>query len=332
MASSYVGGLSGAFIPVSEDQGMIRCSQCRYALTLEKLEAMTCVCSVGLDMIAIPGKTSASTISGIIADEMAIGMVNQKTTAVRLIPVIGKVVGETAEFGGLLGYAPIMPVNQFGCEAFVRAEREESRLQFTASKTKTGEIYMKKIAIVTDSNSGITQKEGREMGISVVPMPFFIDGELFLEDITLSQEEFYKKLGEDSDISTSQPSPGEILELWDKLLEEYDEVVHIPMSSGLSSSCETAITLSEDYDGRVQVVDNQRISVTQVQSVLDAIKLRNEGKSAEEIERFWKRKNGSQHLYHSRYAEISEKRRQNYPCGRGSGHRAQFKARPADSG
>ena len=142
---------------------------------------------------------------------------------------------------------------------------------------------MKKIAIVTDSNSGITQKEGREMGISVVPMPFFIDGELFLEDITLSQEEFYKKLGEDSDISTSQPSPGEILELWDKLLEEYDEVVHIPMSSGLSSSCETAITLSEDYDGRVQVVDNQRISVTQVQSVLDAIKLRNEGKSAEEI-------------------------------------------------
>ena len=142
---------------------------------------------------------------------------------------------------------------------------------------------MKKIAIVTDSNSGITQKEGREMGISVVPMPFFIDGELFLEDITLSQEEFYKKLGEDSDISTSQPSPGEILELWDKLLEEYDEVVHIPMSSGLSSSCETAITLSEDYDGREQVVDNQRISVTQVQSVLDAIKLRNEGKSAEEI-------------------------------------------------
>ena len=151
---------------------------------------------------------------------------------------------------------------------------------------------MKKIAIVTDSNSGITQKEGREMGISVVPMPFFIDGELFLEDITLSQEEFYKKLGEDSDISTSQPSPGEILELWDKLLEEYDEVVHIPLSSGLSSSCETAITLSEDYDGRVQVVDNQRISVTQVQSVLDAIKLRNEGKSAEEIreilEKEWK--------------------------------------------
>ena len=118
MASSYVGGLSGAFIPVSEDQGMIDAVKAG-ALTLEKLEAMTCVCSVGLDMIAIPGDTSASTISGIIADEMAIGMVNQKTTAVRIIPVIGKGVGETAEFGGLLGYAPIMPVNPYSCEAFV---------------------------------------------------------------------------------------------------------------------------------------------------------------------------------------------------------------------
>ncbi|MBO5241581.1 MAG: PFL family protein [Lachnospiraceae bacterium] len=118
MASSYVGGLSGAFIPVSEDQGMID-AVLAGALTLEKLEAMTCVCSVGLDMIAIPGKTKATTISGIIADEMAIGMVNQKTTAVRIIPVIGKDVGETVEFGGLLGYAPIMPVNPFGCDAFV---------------------------------------------------------------------------------------------------------------------------------------------------------------------------------------------------------------------
>ena len=118
MASSYVGGLSGAFIPVSEDQGMINAVQAG-ALTLEKLEAMTCVCSVGLDMIAIPGDTKAATISGIIADEMAIGMVNQKTTAVRIIPVIGKGVGETVEFGGLLGYAPIMPVNRFGCEAFI---------------------------------------------------------------------------------------------------------------------------------------------------------------------------------------------------------------------
>ncbi len=118
MASSYVGGLSGAFIPVSEDQGMINAVNAG-ALTIEKLEAMTCVCSVGLDMIAIPGDTKATTIAGIIADEAAIGMVNQKTTAVRLIPVIGKGVGEIVEFGGLLGYAPIMPVNSFSCEAFV---------------------------------------------------------------------------------------------------------------------------------------------------------------------------------------------------------------------
>ncbi len=118
MASSYVGGLSGAFIPVSEDQGMIDAVQAG-ALTLEKLEAMTCVCSVGLDMIAIPGNTKATTISGIIADEMAIGMINQKTTAVRIIPVVGKDVGETVEFGGLFGYAPIMPVNKYSCDAFV---------------------------------------------------------------------------------------------------------------------------------------------------------------------------------------------------------------------
>ena len=118
MASSYVGGLSGAFIPVSEDQGMINAVNAG-ALCIEKLEAMTCVCSVGLDMIAIPGDTKAETISGIIADEAAIGMVNQKTTAVRVIPVVGKGVGETVEFGGLLGYAPIMPVNQFDCSAFV---------------------------------------------------------------------------------------------------------------------------------------------------------------------------------------------------------------------
>ncbi len=118
MASSYVGGLSGAFIPVSEDQGMIDAVQAG-ALTLEKLEAMTCVCSVGLDMIAVPGKTSAASLSGIIADEMAIGMVNQKTTAVRLIPVAGKDVGDIVEFGGLLGYAPVMPVNEFSCEKFI---------------------------------------------------------------------------------------------------------------------------------------------------------------------------------------------------------------------
>lgn len=121
MASSYVGGLSGAFIPVSEDQGMIDAAECG-ALTIEKLEAMTCVCSVGLDMIAIPGDTPASTISGIIADEAAIGMINQKTTAVRIIPAQGKKVGDRLEFGGLLGYAPVMPVNRFSCDAFISRE------------------------------------------------------------------------------------------------------------------------------------------------------------------------------------------------------------------
>ena len=118
MASSYVGGLSGAFIHVSEDQGMINAVEAG-ALTLEKLEAMTCVCSVGLDMIAIPGDTKATTISGIIADEMAIGMINQKTTAVRIIPVIGKTIGDRVEFGGLLGHAPVMKVNEFSCDDFI---------------------------------------------------------------------------------------------------------------------------------------------------------------------------------------------------------------------
>lgn len=142
---------------------------------------------------------------------------------------------------------------------------------------------MKKIAIVTDSNSGITQEMGKTMGIHVIPMPFFIDGELFLEDITLTQEKFYKRLGEDSDISTSQPSPGEVMECWDELLKEYDEIVHIPMSSGLSSTCHAAQSLSQEYEGKVCVVDNQRISVTQKQSVEDAIVLRDAGKSASEI-------------------------------------------------
>ena len=142
---------------------------------------------------------------------------------------------------------------------------------------------MKKIAIVTDSNSGITQEMGKTMGIHVIPMPFFIDGELFLEDITLTQEEFYKRLGEDSDISTSQPSPGEVMECWDELLKEYDEIVHIPMSSGLSSTCHAAQSLSQEYEGKVCVVDNQRISVTQKQSVEDAIVLLDAGKSASEI-------------------------------------------------
>lgn len=148
---------------------------------------------------------------------------------------------------------------------------------------------MKKIAIVTDSNSGITQAQAKELGITVLPMPFFINGELFFEDISLGQEEFYQRLEEDADISTSQPSPGDVIDLWDKLLEEYEEIVHIPMSSGLSSTCETAISLSQDYDGRVQVVDNKRISVTLVESVMDAMKLRDAGKSAAEIKEILER-------------------------------------------
>lgn len=142
---------------------------------------------------------------------------------------------------------------------------------------------MSRIAIVTDSNSGITQKEGKELGISVIPMPFYINEELYFEDITLTQEEFYQKLDEDADIKTSQPAPGDVLDLWEKLLEDHDEIVHIAMSSGLSSSCATAAMLADDYDGKVQVVDNQRISVTQRQSVEDAMKLAEEGKSAKEI-------------------------------------------------
>ena len=142
---------------------------------------------------------------------------------------------------------------------------------------------MSKIAIVTDSNSGITQKEGKELGISVIPMPFYINDELYFEDITLTQEEFYQKLDEDADIKTSQPAPGDVLDLWEKLLEDHDEIVHIAMSSGLSSSCATAAMLADDYDGKVQVVDNQRISVTQRQSVADAMKLAEEGKTAKEI-------------------------------------------------
>lgn len=143
---------------------------------------------------------------------------------------------------------------------------------------------MGKIAIVTDSNSGITQAQAKEMGIRVLPMPFYINGELYYEDITLTQEEFYKRLAQDADISTSQPSPGNVMELWDELLEDYDEIIHIPMSSGLSSSCETAMMLSKDYGGKVHVVDNQRISVTQRQSVLDAMEMAEKGMGAQEIE------------------------------------------------
>lgn len=142
---------------------------------------------------------------------------------------------------------------------------------------------MGKIAIVTDSNSGITQEQAKEMGVHVIPMPFYINETMYLEGVTLSQEEFYERLKNDEPISTSQPSPAEVCGLWDMLLKENDEIVHIPMSSGLSNSCETAMGLARDYDGKVQVVDNQRISVTQYQSVADALALRNAGKSAAEI-------------------------------------------------
>ena len=142
---------------------------------------------------------------------------------------------------------------------------------------------MRKIAIVTDSNSGITQDEGRKLGISVLPMPFYINEVMYLEGVTLTQEEFYERLKKDEPISTSQPNPGEVCGLWDTLLKEYNEIVHIPMSSGLSASCETAMGLARDYNGKVQVVDNQRISVTQKQSVMDALTLVQAGKSAAEI-------------------------------------------------
>lgn len=145
---------------------------------------------------------------------------------------------------------------------------------------------MDTIAIVTDSNSGITISEGKEIGVTIVPMPFLIDGETYYEEISLSNEDFFKRLEEDVDISTSQPEPGVVTDIWDEELKKADELVYIPMSSGLSSSCHTAIMLSEDYNGRVQVVDNQRISVTQRQSVLDAIELAHRGMSASQIKQY----------------------------------------------
>lgn len=142
---------------------------------------------------------------------------------------------------------------------------------------------MNKIAIITDSNSGISQKQAKEMGIHILPMPFLIDGKEYLDGIDLFPKEFYEYLSKDADVSTSQPSPESVMGLWDKLLKEYDEIVHIPMSSGLSGSCQTARMLAEDYDGRVEVVNNQRISITQVSSVVDAQNLAAAGKSAAEI-------------------------------------------------
>ena len=144
----------------------------------------------------------------------------------------------------------------------------------------------KRIAVVTDSNSGITQSQAKEMGLYVLPMPFMVNEETFFEDITLTQEQFYKRLSENADVITSQPSPEEVMKLWDELLETYDEIVHIPMSSGLSGSCQSARMLSENYDGRVQVVNNQRISVTQRQSALDALTLIGRGMDAAAVREF----------------------------------------------
>lgn len=142
---------------------------------------------------------------------------------------------------------------------------------------------MGNVAIVTDSNSGISQAEAKELGIYVIPMPFLVDGKLYFEDVDMNKEQFYHFLENDADLSTSQPSPGDVMDLWDKLLKEYDEIVHIPMSSGLSASCSTAMGLARDYDGKVQVVDNQRISVTMQQAVMDAKHLAAAGKSAAQI-------------------------------------------------
>lgn len=145
---------------------------------------------------------------------------------------------------------------------------------------------MANIAIVTDSNSGITQSQAKELGVSVLPMPFMIDGKTYFEDIDLTQEQFYEKLASNAEIGTSQPSPEAVMKLWKELLQEYDEIVHIPMSSGLSGSCQSAMVFAQEFDGKVQVVNNQRISVTQRQSVLDAKLLVERGMSAKEIKDF----------------------------------------------
>ena len=142
---------------------------------------------------------------------------------------------------------------------------------------------MSSVSIVTDSNSGISQAEGKELGIYVIPMPCLVDGKLYYENVDITKEQFYHFMESDADLTTSQPSPGDVMDLWDKLLKEYDEIVHIPMSSGLSASCSTAMGLAQDYDGKVQVVNNQRISVTMQQSVMDAKHLAATGKSAAQI-------------------------------------------------
>ena len=156
---------------------------------------------------------------------------------------------------------------------------------------------MAKIAIVTDSNSGVTQAQAPELGIHVLPMPFMIDGKTYFEDIDLTQEQFYEMLSTGAEISTSQPSPEAVMKLWDKLLTEYDEIVHIPMSSGLSGSCQSAAMLAQDYDGKVQVVNNQRISVTQRRSAQDARELADKGMSAVQIKEILERDKFNSSIY-----------------------------------
>ena len=191
----------------------------------------------------------------------------------------------------------------------------------------------KKIAVVTDSNSGITQSQAKEMGLYVLPMPFMINEETFFEDITLTQEQFYERLAENADVITSQPSPEAVMNLWDELLETYDEIVHIPMSSGLSGSCQSARMLSENYDGRVQVVNNQRISVTQRQSALDALVLIERGMDAAAVREFLEEDKFNSSIYimlDTLY--YLKKRRQNHACGGCARHNFKAEARSADSG
>lgn len=156
---------------------------------------------------------------------------------------------------------------------------------------------MRKIAVVSDSNSGITQVQAKELGVTILPMPFFVGDKTLYEDMDLTQDEFYQMLSENVDISTSMPLVGNVTDTWDELLKEYDEIVHIPMSSGLSGSCETAMMLAQDYEGKVQVVNNQRISVTQRQSVLDAMALAKQGRSAVEIKEILEREKFESSIY-----------------------------------
>ena len=177
-----------------------------------------------------------------------------------------------------------------------------------------------KTAIVTDSNSGITQKQGEELGIYVLPMPFMVDGRTYLEGVDLTHQEFYEKMNGGADISTSQPSPDSVMKLWDGLLTTYDEIVHIPMSSGLSSACQTAMVLAQDYEGKVHVVDNHRVSVTQRQSALDALELAKAGVSGADIKRKLEETQGDSVIYYSGHAQVPEKGRAHYSCRRSPGH------------